>query len=250
MSISVPVNAYDALLVDDEPVLRQAMARAFNRAGFRCELAGDGRHALQLMAERRFHVVITDLRMPEMNGHQLAVELLNQPNRPVVIVVTGITEQKLEVDLRARGIDEIQFKPVDYAHLAARAGALVEERAIKLAQLGSAVDQSATVPSAPEPLPVHDPLVNTAHVDESTQAGNVNVSAASSVHSPEERIVNTAASIAERSSDRTDERILRLECDLANLKVKQNLSKVLLAVICIGGVALGWLLAMMSRWPV
>src|SRR5690242_13858597 len=103
MATPLAADMNDALLVDDEPVLRQAMARAFNRAGFRCELAGDGRHALQLMSERRFHLVVTDLRMPEMNGHRLSVELLSQANRPVVMVVTGVTEQKLEADLRARG---------------------------------------------------------------------------------------------------------------------------------------------------
>jgi CheY-like chemotaxis protein len=127
--ISFQVRAMlSVLLVDDDPALRQAMARSFRRHGFECELAGNAAHALQRLSDRKFDAVVTDLKMPEMNGHRLAVELLQKTARPVVIVVTGIFEKRLEDDLRARGVDGFEYKPVDYTAVAQQAEVLVHDR--------------------------------------------------------------------------------------------------------------------------
>jgi CheY-like chemotaxis protein len=88
-----------------------------------------GRQALELVKGHRYDVVATDLRMPDINGHRLSIELLAKPNRPVIIVITGVLEERLERDLRARGVDEIFFKPVDYTHVASQARTLIEARA-------------------------------------------------------------------------------------------------------------------------
>jgi CheY-like chemotaxis protein len=259
MTYRAAVHTYDALLVDDEPALRQAMARAFNRSGFRCELAADGRHALQLMAERRFHVVVTDLSMPEMNGHRLAVELLNLPNRPVVIVVTGVTEQRLETDLRTRGIDEILFKPVDYASLAARAEALVEERAVKLARLKLAVAEVASVPPkehssleasptlATPPGELPQPVENVVCSNDLAPAAHAACPGIPPAFKP-------TPSPQVPTSTETDRRISRLESELARLKAKRELFRLWLVlacaggvVTCAGGVLLGWLLGTWSK---
>ncbi|HEY3969623.1 MAG TPA: response regulator, partial [Planctomycetaceae bacterium] len=83
----------------------------------------------ELIATTDYDVVVTDLRMPAVNGHTLALELLNRPARPVVVVLTGVTEPKLAKDLIARGVDDIIFKPVDQSILAAKVRALVDRRA-------------------------------------------------------------------------------------------------------------------------
>ena len=78
-------NTYRALVVDDEAIVRQATMRALASNGFFCEPASDGHEALALVRESTFDVVVTDLKMPRVNGHAVAVELLSQPKRPVVI---------------------------------------------------------------------------------------------------------------------------------------------------------------------
>jgi CheY-like chemotaxis protein len=247
MATSLAADIYDALLVDDEPVLRQAMARAFNRAGFRCELAGDGRHALQLMSERRFHLVVTDLRMPEMNGHRLSVELLGQANRPVVMVVTGVTEQKLEADLRARGVDDIQFKPVDYGQLAERARALVEERSVRQVEpRHTEIPLTADTGIAGPPLLQPDPV----GMAESTMVDSSVVTPASVPQTRVKQGVNPPGPASVYSAELATERITRLERDLARFKARQNLSGIMLAVTCIASLVLGWLLAIISAWAV
>jgi DNA-binding response OmpR family regulator len=103
--------------------------RALSRVGFGCEAAPNGALGLEMAKQSRYDVVVTDLRMPEANGHQLAVELLAMPSRPAIVVLTGVAEPKLANDLRMRGVDEILFKPVKFELLANTVRSIVDQRA-------------------------------------------------------------------------------------------------------------------------
>lgn len=111
---------FRALVVDDEPMVRMATMRALARENFSCDAAHNGREALELVRQTRYELVVTDLRMPESNGHALAAELLARADRPAVAVLTGVIEPKLARDLALRGVDEVLFKPVDYSLMAAK----------------------------------------------------------------------------------------------------------------------------------
>ena len=123
------MRTFRALVVDDESAVRMLTIRSLANNGFCCDGARDGLGARELVANTHYDVVVTDLRMPEMNGHTLAIELLERHERPAVVVLTGVTEPKLATDLIARGVDDILFKPVDPSILAAKVRALVERRA-------------------------------------------------------------------------------------------------------------------------
>ncbi|MGH7134621.1 MAG: response regulator, partial [Pirellulales bacterium] len=162
---------YRALVVDDEPSVRMIATRELSRYGFICDAARDGLHALELLADARYDVVVTDLRMPGMNGHALAVDLLNRPNRPVVVVLTGVTEPRLAKDLIARGVDDILFKPIDQSILASKVRSLVERRALQplpLRQIteteGPAGAVSSTDPSSIEPAELDARLRDLANI--------------------------------------------------------------------------------------
>lgn len=118
-----------ALVVEDELPVRRVTVKALEGHDFFCDEAGDGEQALALLEQRRYDVVLTDLRMPRKHGHALAVELLARgAQRPVVVVLTGVLEPRLAADLVARGVDEVVFKPVDYDLLAAKIRALCYRR--------------------------------------------------------------------------------------------------------------------------
>src|SRR5256884_5640572 len=59
---------YSVLMVDDNAAMREALARSLVRRGCRVTTAPDGVAALQVLKERSFDVVITDLNMPERGG--------------------------------------------------------------------------------------------------------------------------------------------------------------------------------------
>src|SRR5690349_10460760 len=92
-----------ALVVDDDAVSQEITMRALAQAGIVSEAAFGGWQAEQLLAVRRFDVVITDLQMPNGNGHAFSVDVLKRSDRPILIVVTGITDPRLTRDLLVRG---------------------------------------------------------------------------------------------------------------------------------------------------
>jgi two-component system cell cycle response regulator CpdR len=68
------------LIVDDEPQIRELLALAFENASYAVRMAGSGRDAIVLCAEESFDFVLSDVMMPEMDGHELTQWIAT--NRP------------------------------------------------------------------------------------------------------------------------------------------------------------------------
>ena len=126
-------SPFQVLVIDDEAAVRELTIRALDRAGFECVPAINGEQALKMLEMKNYDVVVTDLRMPNVHGHALAVDLLARENRPLIYVVTGVVEPKLAKDLLTRGIDDIFFKPVDHEMLAVKIAARLELQSNRLA---------------------------------------------------------------------------------------------------------------------
>lgn len=60
------------LIVDDETQIRSFLSLTFAHAGYSLATASNGRDAIALLAVESFDLVLSDVMMPEMNGHQLA----------------------------------------------------------------------------------------------------------------------------------------------------------------------------------
>ncbi|MCG8449319.1 MAG: response regulator [Pirellulales bacterium] len=106
-------SIYRALVVDDEPLIREVTARAMSAHRFCCDTASNGHEALQKYRDRRHELVVTDLRMPGMHGHSLILELLKDREPPHIVVMTGVSSPDLTKDLLRRGVQNIAYKPVD-----------------------------------------------------------------------------------------------------------------------------------------
>jgi CheY-like chemotaxis protein len=114
------------LVVDDEWVIRQQLARALGSVGIPCDCAVDGDDALDKFRSHHHQLVVTDLRMPQHNGHSLAVTLLAEPNPPKVVALTGVMEPRLARDLLVRGVNDVVYKPINYFDLADRLKCMLE----------------------------------------------------------------------------------------------------------------------------
>ena len=121
-----------ALVVDDDPLVRQATARGLTQAGVICDVAADARQALERLGKQSFDVAIVDLRMPEINGHTLVLKMLEMDPRPAIVVLTGLPEPKLIKDLLGRGVEDFMAKPANYDLLALKAKALAARRRASL----------------------------------------------------------------------------------------------------------------------
>src|SRR5437764_1503364 len=120
------------LVVDDEASARNGYERLLKQAGYAVDLAEEGAHALRIAAEHPPDVVITDVKMPGMDGMQLLEKLREQdPDLPVV-VVTAFGDVSVAVQAMRRGADDFLTKPVDIDALAVIVERCLERRALRV----------------------------------------------------------------------------------------------------------------------
>lgn len=104
------------LIVDDEVLLLRSLRRRLVRAGHHVMIASNGREALEALAEADFDVIVTDVRMPEMTGLELARRLSRlQPGLPLIFM-SGHADTFDRELLEVRPIAVLE-KPLDEAHL-------------------------------------------------------------------------------------------------------------------------------------
>jgi two-component system response regulator PilR (NtrC family) len=113
MATNAALNNVKILVVDDEPDLLTLYELTLLREGFRVETAGTLKDAWQLLTEKRFDVMITDMRLPDGMGMELLqrVKAEHRSERCVVITAYGSAENAVE-SLKAGAFDYLT-KPVD-----------------------------------------------------------------------------------------------------------------------------------------
>jgi CheY-like chemotaxis protein len=100
------------LVVDDDPVVGASFKRVLSGKGYLVVAAENGQEALDRLKAEKFDAVFTDLRMPGMDGLQVAEKVrAAQPWTPVVIV-TGYGSPASEARARACGVSEFLNKPL------------------------------------------------------------------------------------------------------------------------------------------
>jgi CheY-like chemotaxis protein len=89
------------LLVEDEEPIQQFIGDLLQEEGYRVQCASDGAQALDLVADRRPDLVLTDLMMPIMNGFELCRRLKDNPvtsGIPIVVMSAVGRQQAIECD--------------------------------------------------------------------------------------------------------------------------------------------------------
>jgi HD-like signal output (HDOD) protein/CheY-like chemotaxis protein len=128
---TMEITPLRALVVDDEPQLRALVGRALAQEQIACDFAEDGAAAGKKLGETRYDLVVTDLKMPNVNGHALCRSILARPGRPLLVAMTGVAEPRLHQDLMARGVDAVFEKPLDFATFGSRIRALLDQRLMR-----------------------------------------------------------------------------------------------------------------------
>lgn len=113
------------MLVDDEPTTLRVIRLALEKAGYEVTTAGDGAEALKILRDRHFDVLVTDLNMPRMNGHELCETITEEcpGHAPVIFVLTARPGDGHRA--RAHDLENVEFleKPASLRHLVARIAA-------------------------------------------------------------------------------------------------------------------------------
>src|SRR4029078_10114070 len=107
----MPDSLKHLLLVEDEAPLRQAIAEQLGDRGYQVEQAESGEAALARLADFAFDIIVTDLRLPGIDGSAVIEAAVARYPHIIAIVVTGYGTVKDAVEAIKRGASDFVSKP-------------------------------------------------------------------------------------------------------------------------------------------
>jgi DNA-binding NtrC family response regulator len=131
-SPGTPADHGRVLLADDERLLRRVVRRGLAQAGFEVVEAHNGQAALELLNRERFDVVVSDVRMPVMDGIELLQALTRTQSDVPVVLISGSLDPQGKEEAHRLGAFEVLTKPfaiTDLEQVVRRAAANSRSRA-------------------------------------------------------------------------------------------------------------------------
>jgi signal transduction histidine kinase/ActR/RegA family two-component response regulator len=107
------------LLAEDNPVNQMVQKKILARLGMTCDVVSNGREAVEMASCNRYHVVLLDLQMPEMDGLEAARLLRLLPKPPWIVAVTADVTSDTRIACNAAGFDDFVSKPLTLDDVAA-----------------------------------------------------------------------------------------------------------------------------------
>ena len=124
-------NDIDRILVaDDDAVIREGLRRILTAEGYEVETVSNGRSALERLEQKRFRLLVTDLKMPGMSGLEVLQAIRNcQPELPVVLI-TGYAAIDNAVEAMKNGATDYLAKPFANDELVSKVKNAIQSRAV------------------------------------------------------------------------------------------------------------------------
>lgn len=129
----IRIDHFNVLLADDEYMLRQSLSRRISEADDSFRIAvecGEGRSAFEALKDGNIHVVFTDIRMPEIDGLELAKMIHENYPEILTVILTGYADFKYAQEAIRQEVFDYLLKPVSDEDL----GAVLGKLSIKLRQ--------------------------------------------------------------------------------------------------------------------
>ena len=114
----------EVLILDDEPIVGKRLKPALSKIGCEVETFVDPKKALKAMEKKKFDIVVTDIRMEEIDGMQVLDRVLEDSPETKVIMITGYAMMDLAREAMAKGAFDFiakPFKPDDLRRAIAKA---------------------------------------------------------------------------------------------------------------------------------
>jgi signal transduction histidine kinase/GGDEF domain-containing protein len=117
------------LIVDDEKEIREFLSKALTRiAGFHVEMAEDGEEALRKLEQNKLDLILTDLRMPKMDGLALITQIAKTKPEILTILMTGHGTIDSALEAMKRGASDYLTKPINLDELVLRIQKVLDEK--------------------------------------------------------------------------------------------------------------------------
>jgi DNA-binding NtrC family response regulator len=105
------MNRRPILIVEDEPALGEILQNGLSQNGYSVHLAESAEKALKLFSQGSFDLVISDIRLPDMDGLQLLDRIKSRSTSPPVILMTGFGSVQNAVEAMKKGAYDYLLKP-------------------------------------------------------------------------------------------------------------------------------------------
>ncbi|MDO5084332.1 MAG: response regulator transcription factor [Arachnia propionica] len=128
------------LVADDDPMIRNHLARILTRHDFTALTASDGVEALEVAKQSRPDLIVLDVMMPRADGREVLARLRRRGDWTPVILLTGVGQSGTRADALEKGADDYLNKPFDPAELVARIRAV-----LRRGQLGQTLSHASRV---------------------------------------------------------------------------------------------------------
>lgn len=100
------------LIVDDDPLVRETVRDMLKSRGYETVMAGDGVEGLEKFKEEPFDLVLTDLRMPKLDGLQFARAGKGLRQSVPFLLLTGFSATVTDEELSKAAVDRVLSKPI------------------------------------------------------------------------------------------------------------------------------------------
>lgn len=104
-------DSLSILVLDDEPIVGKRLRAALEKNNYAVEVFEDSRAALRRLDEKEFDIIVTDVRMEEVDGIQVLEHVLERSARTRVIVITGYATVEVAREALAKGAFDFIAKP-------------------------------------------------------------------------------------------------------------------------------------------
>ena len=113
------------LIADDERTIRETVSMILNEEGYDTDAVSNGKEALALLEVKNYDILITDIKMPEMDGMELINQSFKICPQTSVIIITAHGSVESAIDALRKGAFDYILKPFDFDDLLLRVGRLM-----------------------------------------------------------------------------------------------------------------------------
>lgn len=112
------MEQYKILVIDDDPNLHRLIQFYLTDEKYSLDFAGNGRSAMHKMKDNSYHLIISDLMMPGMDGITFINKLRAKGDETPIVVTSAYSQDKIACDATEAGADKILEKPFTKEKLA------------------------------------------------------------------------------------------------------------------------------------
>ena len=120
-------HPYEILIVDDEPIICERLKAFIEKEGHQVETFVDPGKALERLGAKDFDILISDIRMGEIDGIQVMERATEKSNRIKVVMITGYATMELAREAMAKGAFDFIAKPFKSKEIRSTIAKAVEE---------------------------------------------------------------------------------------------------------------------------